>query len=1050
MYQEDARPNFHVAPPVLLNPQALQAVRARGKWQYRPGDDDAWAVATLSDLSSSGPSEATSEQAIYSLVDSVDDVERYMTWREGDTEPLSPEEAEQGFQVPAGLELQLVLAEPHVAQPLFMTWDERGRLWVMEYRQYPEPAGLNMVSRDVYLRTVYDKVPAPPPHHDRGRDRISIHEDTDGDGIYDNHKVFVDGLNIATSMAIGRGGVWVTNPPYLLFYPDRNRDDIPDGDPEVHLQGFGLEDSHSVINSLRFGPDGWLYGAQGSTVSAAVSSPGSTEPPIRTMGQQIWRYQPELRQFEVFAEGGGNTFGVELDAKGRIYSGHNGGDTRGFHYVQGSYSRKGFKKHGSLSNPYAFGYFEPMKHHSVPRFTHNFILYEANVLPAPYRGHLFGIEPLQGQVVMSRFEPNGSSFQTHDLSRPVMTADPWFRPVDIKVGPDGCIYLADMYEQRIDHSSHYAGRIDRTNGRVYRLGPENLSPLPNFDLARLPRGELLDLLRHPSKWHRQEALRVLADRRDSELIPTLIQQLSLARGQFALEVLWALHLSGGLDDVTSKKLLSHTDRFVRAWNVRLVCDRGAVTPAFAESLAVLAAAEETIEVRKQLAASAQRLSLEHALPIIRNLLRHDADAKDIHQPLLIWWALEKHVGSAGDTLVRRLRLQEDHIWRRPLMRDHLLQRLTKRLVLPGTRRGLLQAAMLLESAPDAELQRRILAAFEEAYEGRTLVGLPPRLTRAIAAAGGGSQTLRMRQGDDQALQDAVRLILDDQAQQVKRIHFVEILAELGRVEDIPVLLEVAKSTGDSAVAAAALRSLQAYQSTAIGRAVVEQLPQFRGEVKLEGELMLASRAEWTILWLESFASEPTRAKDVSDAAQRKMSLHQDERVQQLVNKFWGTVVGTTTTQMWKEVRRIQAVVHAAAGNPKQGKLIFKEQCGKCHRLFDEGGDTGPDLTSFQRNDLERALVNIVNPNAEIREGFENHLLVTTDGRIVQGFVSDQDNQVVVLRDVNGNNHVVRRDEIDSKRALSISVMPEGTLRGLADQQLRDLFAYFRSSQPVNY
>ena len=153
-------------------------------------------------------------------------------------------------------------------------FDERGRLWVVQYLQYPFPAGLKMVSHDGVWRAVYDKVPPPPPHHFRGKDKITIHEDTDGDGVFDRHKTFVDGLNIATAVAHGRGGVWVLNPPYLLFYPDRNNDDVPDGDPEVHLQGFGLEDTHSVVNSLRWGPDGWLYAAQGSTVTGHVTRPG--------------------------------------------------------------------------------------------------------------------------------------------------------------------------------------------------------------------------------------------------------------------------------------------------------------------------------------------------------------------------------------------------------------------------------------------------------------------------------------------------------------------------------------------------------------------------------------------------------------------------------------------------------------------------------------------------------------------------------------------------------------------------------------------------------
>src|SRR5690606_38104910 len=227
-----------------------------------------------------------------------------------------------------------------------------------------------------------------------GLDKISIHEDTDNDGHYDRHRTFIEGLSIASSFALASDGVWVLNPPYLLFYPDRDRDDVPDGDPEVHLEGFGLEDSHSVANSLCWGPDGRLYGAQGSTVTGQIKRPGVEEPAVHSMGQLIWRYHPQRRKYEIFAEGGGNTFGVEIDAKGRIFSGHNGGDTRGFHYVQGGYYQKGFGKHGELSNPYTFGYFQAMQHHNVPRFTHTFVIYDGGALPPEYNGRLLGVGPL--------------------------------------------------------------------------------------------------------------------------------------------------------------------------------------------------------------------------------------------------------------------------------------------------------------------------------------------------------------------------------------------------------------------------------------------------------------------------------------------------------------------------------------------------------------------------------------------------------------------------------------------------------------------------------
>ncbi|HSG71278.1 MAG TPA: PVC-type heme-binding CxxCH protein, partial [Planctomycetaceae bacterium] len=489
-----------------------------------------------------------------------------------------------------------------------------------------------------FWRSVYDKIPEPPPNHIKGADRISIHEDTDGDGTYDSHKTFLEGLSIASSFARGRGGVFVLNPPYLLFYPDRDNDDAPDGDPEVLLRGFGMEDTHSVANSLRWGPDGWLYAAQGSTVSGNISKMGEEKKAVHSMGQLIWRYHPERRIYEIFAEGGGNTFGVEIDSKGRIYSGHNGGDTRGFHYVQGAYYRKGFGKHGPLSNPYSFGYFEHIKHHSVPRFTHNFIIYEDPALPKRYHGKLFGIEPLQGQVVQSNFQPLGSSFQTEDINRPITSTDRRFRPVDIKLGPDGAIYVADLYEPQISHREHFAGQIDKRNGRVYRLKARGQAPLEPFDLSKLTSAELVEKLKHPNKWFRQQTLRLLGDRKDDSIIPALRLQIESGPGQTSLEALWALYQTGGLSEAYAGKLLGHVDPFVRLWTARLLCDENQVPAALAYKLAEMARIETNVEVRVQLACSAKRLPADAALPIVVNLLRHEADASDVFMPLLLWWA----------------------------------------------------------------------------------------------------------------------------------------------------------------------------------------------------------------------------------------------------------------------------------------------------------------------------------------------------------------------------------------------------------------------------
>src|SRR5262249_54283571 len=159
-----------------------------------------------------------------------------------------------------------------------------------------------VIKYDQYLRAVFDKVPPPPPNHIPGADKITVLEDTNGDGQFDKVKDVITGLNIVSAVATGHGGIWVLNPPYLLFYPDHNGDDVPDADPEVCLSGFGLEDTHSVANSLKWGPDGWLYGANGSTTTGSVSSEVTKN--VSFKGQMIWRYHPNTKVFEIFAEGG--------------------------------------------------------------------------------------------------------------------------------------------------------------------------------------------------------------------------------------------------------------------------------------------------------------------------------------------------------------------------------------------------------------------------------------------------------------------------------------------------------------------------------------------------------------------------------------------------------------------------------------------------------------------------------------------------------------------------------------------------------------------------
>lgn len=1033
VHLNQGRTGFNVAAPVLMTES--EAIRLGGNWQLKIGDNPNWARATASEL----------KLQPFSKTEPADVVRRELRKLQGDEGPLSPQETLARLKTPDDLAVDLVLSEPDIAQPLSMKWDARGRLWVVEYRQYPDPAGLKAVSRDKFLRTVYDRLPPAPPNHFPGEDRISIHEDTNGDGIPDKHSVFVEGLSLVSSFAFDRDGLWVLNPPYLLFYPDKNHDDIPDGDPVVHLEGFGIEDAHSVANSLRWGPDGWLYGAQGSTVTGNIRKPGSKEEPVHSLGQLIWRYHPATEKYEIFAEGGGNAFGVEIDDAGRIFSGHNGGNTRGFHYVQGGYYQKGFGKHGELSNPFTFGYFEAMKHHDAPRFTHTFVIYGDEGLPPKYLGKMFGVAPLQSEVTISDVSDDRSSFKTVDSGKALTSSDTWVRPVDIQVGPDGALYVADFYEQRIDHASHVQGRVHKQSGRIYRIRAKD-SPKTGWQgLANLTTEQLVAELRSPSRWRRQTALEEL-NRRGDKSASAAIEAALASNADHAVDHLWALYVLGQGSESVLLRLLDHPNPEVREWAVRLDCDNGEVGSDFAARLQKLAAEEPDVRVRSQLAASARRLSATQSLPIVKQLASRGEDAGDIHLPLLLWWAIEARADADRNAVVALF--EEKSFWEQPLVRNHLSERLMRRYASTGQRKDLIYCAKLLELAPSKEHAGRLLAALEQAYQGRPLTNLPDELVTAMAASGATSPTLRLRQGDQGAVAEALKTIADESADASRRQQLVQIFGGLKQPDCVPVLLQIVRQSRNDNLRAAALAALQSYPDAQIGEQVVAAFAGMPEEVRGVAQSMLASREAWASTLLAAVSAGRIEPRTINSDTVRRLMLYSNASIQNECRKHWQIDEPASLEQLRAEVDRLTNILSQGTGNPYQGKQLYNQSCGKCHTLFAQGGKVGPDLTSFKRDDLRGMVLNIVQPSAEIREGFENYLALTADGRTLSGLIADQDAQTVVIRSAEGHDSTIARDDIEELRAVKVSLMPEGLLKNYTDEQIRDLFAYLRSTQPL--
>jgi putative heme-binding domain-containing protein len=965
-----------------------------------------------------------------------------------DSLPTPAARAVEQFRTTEPFEMQLLASEPTIRQPLDLTWDTRGRLWVVQYLQYPFPAGLKVVKYDQYLRAVFDKVPSPPPHHFPGADKITVLEDSDGDGRFDKAKDVVTGLNIVSSVLNGRGGFWVLNPPYLLFYRDANGDDIPDADPEVHLSGFGLEDTHSVANSLEWGPDGWIYGANGSTTTGTINSAVTKN--VHFKGQMVWRYHPGTKVFEIFAEGGGNTFSLEIDGAGREFSGTNGGGTRGMHYVQGGFAEKNWGKHGPLTNPYAFGYYRHMRHEGFQeRFSQTFAIYEGGAFPMEYNGMVISADALHNRVLASRLIRDTSTYRTIDLPPLVTTSDRWFRPVDLEVGPDGAVYMTDWYDSRLTHVDP-RDNWHKESGRIYRLQVKGSRPLPPFDLAKLSSDELIALLGHRNKWQRQQAVRLLGERHDGTLIPRLRELAETDANPHALDALWALDLCGGFDDSAALKALAHRDPNVRRWAVRLLGDTRQVASAIAAQLAALAETEPDVEVRSQLASSARRLPAAVGLPIVRALLARSEDADDLHIPLLLWWAIEAKAES--DRAAVLALFQEPSVWSLPIVERSIIERLMERYAMAGGSENLETCARLLAISPGSHATTRLMAGMLEAFRGREITGLPPRLAEALdryqQGLGKSDLALGLRRGDPDAVARALKIVADEKADRPTRLAYIEILGQIHQPKAVAALTKLLSSSSH-AIKRVALEALMNYDDPAIGKAVLRQyqttLPDEQG-VRSTAQRLLASRKAWTLALLDDIEASSIEQTAIPLTVVQQIRLQDDPEINRRVEKLWGRV-RSSPAEAQQQIERYQSLLRSGRGDLAAGKAVFTQNCATCHKLFGEGGSAGPELTGYERTNLEFMLPAVVDPSAAIREEFTNFAVFTTDGRTLTGLIQDQNNRTVALRSVDNQTTLVNRDQIEDLKALPVSLMPDGLLGKLTDQQVRDLFTYLMSRAP---
>ncbi len=985
----------------------------------------------------------------------------------------APDEAVKHMTIADGFEVKLVASEPMISQPVAIEFDDRGRLWVIQYLQYPNPAGLQRAKVDRWSRTVYDKVPEPPPHGPKGADRITILEDFDANGRARKAKDFVCGLNLATGIAFGHGGVFVLQVPYLLFYPDRNGDDVPDSDPKVLLTGFGMEDAHSVANSLTWGPDGWLYGCQGSTVTANIRG--------IEFQQGVWRYHPLTQAFELFCEGGGNSWGLDFDEDGNLIYSTNFGGYRMLHGVQGAYYWKSFGKHGALHNPFAFGYFDhvPHKNFTGGHVTVGGIIYQGDSFPEKFRGKYISGDLLGHAVQWHNLELWGSTFKSSHGGDLLTANDTWFAPSDVTMGPDGSVYVTDWSDKRTAHPDPDAD-WDRSNGRIYKIQVKGTKPAPKQDLSKLSSEDLVGLLSSKNDWYVRKARRILADRRDPAVNPALRKLVFEATNDhLALEALWALYVNGGVNNSLTTHLLSHRNAHVREWEVRWSGDEGKVSPETGLRLIKLAATETNVHVRNQLAATAKRLPAKVALPLVHQLAVRNLDSQDAYIPLLLWWAVERHAIAATDEVLRLFATPS--AWATPIIRDVIMPRLMRRYAAEGSEAGFAACARILSSAPSPADKSLMLAALDQGirnrpaeiagpnqgglFENRAVVGrketakatriekmspvLEKELTTLWREDTSDLSLIRVlaRFGQKAAYARALALATDPGTTSDSRILSIKLLGELGHPDYVPALSKLVAGNEPETVKLAALEALQGFDQEEISSQLLRQYPTMNDRLRSRTREALLSRKNWALAFLQSIDTGKLAASEVPVEQLRQISLYQDKQLDELVRKHWGNITSGTPEEKLAEMRRLNNDLRAAGNDLARGRDVFKNTCAPCHRLFDEGGQVGPDLTHANRTDQSFLLASIVDPSAVIRKEFLSYNVETVDGRFLSGLIAEQSPGNVTLLMANNERALVSRDKIKSMQESTVSLMPENLLKPLKPQELRDLFGYLQSEKP---
>lgn len=972
------------------------------------------------------------------------------TQKEGE-HPPSAQDAAAMISLPEGFNATLFAGDPNVHQPIAFEIDDRGRLWVAECYTY-EGGEYDL-----------DK-----------RDRIVIFEDTDGDGAFDKRKIFWDKAQRLTGITLGFGGVWMTSAPHLLFLPDRDGDDIPDGEPVVKLDGFSILSRHNMVNGLRWGPDGWLYGRHGITDSSTVGTPDTPLGKRIDMNCSIWRYHPQRDVFELVTNGTTNPWGLDYNDYGQWFFTNNVVNHM-WHVIPGAHYERmfgaDFNEHvyeliGPTADHYhwdtAGGTGDPNNpnrkqydgRHDDTGGGHSHaggMIYLGDNWPDKYRGTLLMCNTHGRRVNMDRPVREGNSYVARHEPDFLMANNQWFRGVELKYGPDGGVYVTDWSDLGECHDND---GVHRTSGRIYKVTYGNVTPR-TVDLKTLSDVQLVELQLHPNDWYVRHARRLLQERAAAGADMSQAQR--ALHAMYAnqkdvtrqLRAMWALYSIGGTDESWLTQQLDDTSEHVRTWAVKLLVDQApaALSSRTIAKMTAMGRDDDSGLVRVFLASALQRMKFDDRWELAKNLAGHGADASDRVQPLMLWYGIEGAVVGAPDQALDLAQASKI-----ALVRKHVARRLTVEIdESPQI------VALLMDQAAgkDRAHAADYLAGMVDALRGRYRVAAPANWAAAEAklAAVGDAQVDALRRelavvfGDGRAVAELLTVALNSRGEPAARRNALRVVIESEPKDLVTTLLRL---KGDRVVGVAAIRGLARYEDVQIPKQLLAAFPKAKHGLRPAIVDTLASRPSYAAALLDAVEAGVVDRREIPAASAVKIAGHGDEVLTGRLEELWGAVRTTPAEKLTliEAYREKLTPEHLAQSDLANGRAVYSQVCGACHKMFGEGGEIGPDLTGSNRDNLEYLLENMIDPSGVVPAELRLSVVTMKDGRVIAGSITRQDDRTLTLQTIT-DEQVVARELVGSIQTINQSLMPEGLLVPLTDGQVRDLIGYLQAAEQVS-